>query len=163
MGRGTTTNASSDKTQIVEAIRESANRNGYVENPTQRILYGKDLIDLGFQNKNDLFQEIINRLEGLRDEGKLELREDAKQYALRQFALSPEELHDKGINTPERKKEFYTQYKKAIKDKQINSVDEAHRFANNFIDSIERETQVATNNPFGLSSRLDICQEYCDA
>ncbi len=152
MGRGTTTNASSDKTQIVEAIRESANRNGYVENPTQRILYGKDLIDLGFQNKNDLFQEIINRLEGLRDEGKLELREDAKQYALRQFALSPEELHDKGINTPERKKEFYTQYKKAIKDKQINSVDEAHRFANNFIDSIERETQVATNNPFGLSN-----------
>lgn len=116
MGRGGTQASSGEQTGIVDRIASLLERRQYANDPRSRLLVGSDLVEMGFENRNELFRHIFDHVEKLRDIGRLTDSAEARRVVLLKFGTNPEEVVSYGVVTPEDKEHFFKQLRRDVRE-----------------------------------------------
>lgn len=119
---------SSTTEPILDRIEVVARDRDYIANPTARLLYGTQLKELGFDEERVSYRQLIEEVELLRDQGRLRTEDDAKRHLLVRHALPAELVSSLGNE----KKHFFLQFKAAISQGYVASVQDAIGFTANY-------------------------------
>ena len=105
-------------------LGDSIRRNGGFTTANQTLLKGRDLLELGFSESEDLYKEIILGVEKARDRGAIRTPSEAAKYALRLFGLKQDEeiMHTINGLLPPEKEVFFKGLRVAINQGHIKSV-----------------------------------------
>jgi tRNA nucleotidyltransferase (CCA-adding enzyme) len=114
---------------LLGPIEDSIRRNGFLERPNHRLMSGKSLRDLGFQEDSFDFGTMITAVEAQRDKGAIRTTDDASRYLLIHFGMSRSGIPETLLDTPAKKTVFYKALRGEILEGKIKTYGEIQDWA----------------------------------
>ena len=114
---------------LLGPIEDSIRRNGFLERPNHRLMSGKSLRDLGFQEDSFDFRSMITAVEAQRDKGAIRTTDDASKYLLIHFGMSRFGIPETLLDTPAKKAVFYKALRGEILEGKIKTYGEIQDWA----------------------------------
>lgn len=117
---------------LVEPIEEAVQRNAFLSRAQERLLTGRMLRDLGFEDVDGQYERIIRTIELRRDAGQFKTAEAAICFVLRAFSLTGADLAAHNISAPATKAALFRDLDTNIRAGVIRARSDALRFLEAF-------------------------------
>lgn len=134
LGRASDPAAKAASLAIIDKIEDSVKQNGFDKDPVSKLLVWQDLLALGLSEDGHNFQHILASIEALRDKGRIDNREKAIGYVLKNHVLTRDALERCGITEPKVVERFYRAFQSEITSNRLQNVSDVLTFAETYVD-----------------------------
>jgi tRNA nucleotidyltransferase (CCA-adding enzyme) len=110
---------------IIEPIVEAVQKNDFLSPAQDRLLTGRELLEMGLSDTDGRYELILRSVEERRNGGRLKTRDQAKNMVIRHFSVTERDLSQHGVTNPAQKQAFFRMFSTEIQNGGITTRDGA--------------------------------------